>query len=234
MRKTVTRLLATAALVCCAATAQAIQYPNATFPIPPTIHELQHPLAVPHPINPDSVNLVRGVVTGFDPIETGFAIYFQEASGAPWTGIDVFTGGTANCPYEIGDLIEVSGKMQDFQGETEIEGLDAIQATRDLVITKISSSNPLPPYHVGTVSELKEVPFANPAAADSVREMWEGSRVRVNGPLRVGRISLTGGLVTFSSFLAVENGCAVGPCDSLFVDGSTLDQRVPAGRRARF
>jgi len=227
MRKTVTRLLATALFVCCAATAQATQFPNATFPIPCTIHELQHPLAVPHPINPDSVNLVRGIVTGFDPIETGFAIYIQEASGNGWTGLDIFTGGTANCPFALGDLLEISGKMQEFQSETEIEGLDAIQATRDLVITKISSGNPLPPYHIGTVGELKEVPFAAPAGSDSVREKWEGMLVRVNGPLRVARTSFTGGLVTFNSFLAVEDACAVGPCDSMFVDGSTLTNVLP-------
>ena len=233
MRMTVTRLLGTAMLLaCCAATAQATQYPNPTFPDTLSIHELQHPLAVPHPINPDTVNGIQGIVTGFDPLPTGYAIYVQSPSGNGWTGIDVFTGGTGNtCEFAIGDLVAIYGKMQEFQGESEIEGLDAIQATRDLVIRKISSGNPLPPYHVGTVSELREVPFANPAGSDSVREKWEGMLVRVEGPLRVVRTSLTAGLGTFNSFLVVDNTVcpsgSPGPCDSMMVDGSTLTNVFP-------
>src|SRR5262245_2626119 len=115
MTTTVRRLLVALVLLgCCPATAVAVQYPNPSFPDTLGLFHLQHPIAVPHPITPDTVSGIQGIITGFDPFPTGFAIYIQDASGNPWTGVDVFTGGISNCDFAIGDRVAVYGKLQEF------------------------------------------------------------------------------------------------------------------------
>jgi hypothetical protein len=206
--------------------------------------DIQDTLLAPHPRPqiPDTVRGVRGIVTGFDPIPTGFAFYIQnnrvETSGlqAGWTGIDVFSGSVnKKCiGLQIGDSVAVYGKLAQFGDGSEIEGLDNVQATDDLFVRVIQQNAGVPPYHLGTVAELKEIPFASPFGSDSTREKWEGSLVQVNGPLRVARRTPTvgsAGLGTNNSFLLVDNVVcptgSVGPCDSVFVDGNTLFQITP-------
>ncbi len=217
--------LAAAALMCSAGSAVAVQYPpgpGGTDLDTLTIRNLQDPSAVPHPAAPDTVWGVRGIITGFDPKPTGFAFYIQDATGNPWTGIDVFTGGTnyqTFFPLAIGDEVVTYGKKQEFAGETEIEGFDNSTSTNDIIIRKLSSGNPLPPFFVGTTTQLQELP------TNAFAEQWEGMLVRVNGPMVVRRTSLSGGSIgTNNSFLLVS---AAAPSDSLFIDGNTLTSYTP-------
>lgn len=218
-------LIAAAALLCCAGTAFAEQYPpgpGAAFPDTLTIINIQDPAAVPFPAVPDTVWGIRGIVTGFDPKPTGFAFYIQLPGGAPYTGIDVFTGGTnyqTGYPLAIGDLVTVSGKKQEFGGGTEIEGFDNSTSTDDIIVRKLSSGNPLPPFFVGTTTQLQELP------TNTFAEQYEGMLVRINGPLFVRRTSLSGGAIgTTNSFLLVSNSAT---SDTVFVDGNTLTTFAP-------
>lgn len=209
-----------------ATTASATQYPNATFPDTLTIINIQAAGAIPHPVVPDTVRGIGGIVTGFDPKPTGFGFYMQMSNGLPFSGIDVFTGSVNKGPgtpfnFQLGDSVVVYGKVQEFGGGSEIEGLDASQATDDIFCRLVSSGNPVPAFHVGTVSELQELPTNVPA------EQWEGMLVYLGGPLKVARVSTTGGLGTNNSFLLVDPTCPGPICDSVFVDGNTLTTYAP-------
>jgi FlgD Ig-like domain len=227
MRTKAALILAALSITCLAAAAHAVQYPNLTNPDTLTVAHIQNPALSPHPVNPDTVNGVGGIVTGFDIFPTGYAVYIQTSTGGPWTGIDLFTGGNSKktAPgftggLAIGDSVVSYGKVQDFQGETELEGLDAFQTTDDILIRKVSSGNPLPPFFSGTVNQLQELP-TNPNA-----EQWEGCLVRVTAPLRTVRNNNSGGNLGFRWAIVVDNvACppgSVGTCDSLFLDLSTL------------
>ena len=243
MKLSITRFLTATLMIGVIGSASAKQWPSAATP-PDTLTVFRIKtglnLVTPGgPAVPDTVWGVKGIVTAFDKNPTGFGFYIQDPSsnptnfGEPWTGVDVFSGGIAkNCQgVSVGDLVAVYGKCQAFQGLNELEGFDNVQATDDLIVRVISHGAIVPAPHVGLVSELKEVPQAAPAGADSVREKWEGMLVKVNGPLRVARNSLTGGLNTFSSYIVVDNvvcpESSSGPCDSMFVDGSTLTSIFP-------
>ncbi len=228
MRKLATRLLALALVAGFASLAGATQYPpgpGGACPDSLTIFQTQNLAAACHPATLDTVRGVGGIITGFDNFPTGFAFYMQTSGGAPWTGIDVFTGSTnkqAQLGLQLGDSVVVYGKMQEFQGETEIEGLDGSQSTDDCIVRKVSSGHAVPNFHVGTISELQELP-TNPNA-----EQWEGMLVKVRGPLRVVRTNVSGGNLGFRWMICVnDNACPIGTpaipgCDSLFVDLATL------------
>ena len=201
------------------------------YPDTLNIHDVQFGMAHPAPNYPawqDTVPGVGGIVTGMDAIPTGYGFYIQMNVGA-WTGIKVYTGGynykIAPFNVALGDSVVVYGRIQESQNGTEIEGLDGVASTNDLVVRKVSSGNGLPPAYGGTCSILKEN-WLNPNA-----EQWEGCLVGSGGPLRVARNSLTVGMGTFNSFLLVDNvACppgSIGPCDSLFVDGTTLTTFAP-------
>jgi hypothetical protein len=92
-------------------------------------------------------------------------------------------------------------------------------------VRRISTGNALPPFKRESVNFFREL-ATNPNA-----EQWECCLVRAvpaaaGTKLRVVRNSSTGGLDNSSAFLVVDNGIcpsgSVGPCDSMFVDGSTL------------
>lgn len=217
--------LAAAALLCTVGTATAEQYPpgpGGAFPDTLTIVNLQDPSAVPFPAVPDTIHGIRGIVTGFDPKPTGFAFYIQDATGNPWTGIDVFTGGTnyqTFFPLALGDEVVVYGKKQEFAGETELEGLDNSSSTNDIIVRKVSTGNPLPPFFVGTTTQLQELP------TNAFAEQWEGMLVRINGPMVVRRTSNSGGSIGgANAFLLVS---AAAPSDTVFIDGNTLTTFAP-------
>jgi hypothetical protein len=191
---------------------------------PITISQLQDPNTPPDPTPPDTLGPMAGIITGFDNFPTGFCFYLQSSQGGPWTGVDIFTGGTnqqAAMGLALGDSIVIEGRAQEYQGETEVTAKDGDFGT-NMVITKVSSGNPLPPIYVGTVAQLQELP-TNPLA-----EQWEGCLVRVNGPMRIVRTNVTGGLGTFRAALVVDdNVCPITTppgtiCDSMFIDLSTL------------
>ena len=84
-----------------AAAAHAVQYPpgpTGTCTDTLKVANVQNPGLACHPAIGDTCPGVGGIVTGFDKIPTGFAFYIQNnavgANSTPWTGIDVFTGGS--------------------------------------------------------------------------------------------------------------------------------------------
>jgi len=228
--------LAVVLAVCGASLAHAVQYPPGGPGCTPAlvcadtlvkVSFIQNPAAAPHPVAPDTVWGIGGIITGFDTFPTGFALYIQNSQGGPWTGVDVFTGGTNYVPnftpaLALGDSVMCYGRLDEFQGGGELRGFGPGAFDNPLVaVRRISQGNALPPWRRTTVHELYELP-TNLAA-----EQWEGCLVRVKDKMRVVRTSLDpGGIGTFSSMLAVDNvlcpNGSLGPCDSLFIDGSTL------------
>jgi hypothetical protein len=240
MRTTASRIFGALAVVLAvsgANLAQAVQYPPGGPGCTPAlvcadtlvnVSFIQNPAAAPHPVAPDTVWGIGGIITGFDTFPTGFAFYIQNSQGGPWTGVDVFTGGTNYVgsftpALALGDSVMCYGRLDEFQGGGELRGLDPSSAFNNplVAVRRISQGHALPPFRRTTVHELYELP-TNLAA-----EQWEGCLVRVKDKMRIVRTSESpGGIGTFSSMLAVDNTLcptgSLGPCDSLFIDGSTL------------
>lgn len=227
MRRTATLSIGVLLLALFAVPALATVYPpgpGGLCPGPQSVYTIQNPAAACHPVVGDTVLGVGGIITGIDAKPTGFAYYIQTAGGAPWTGIDFFIG-TNPVAYGLGDSIVVdSAQVAEYGGGSELTSPGGSFGVR-LFINRISTGNPLPPFHVGTCNELQEL------NTNTNAEQWEGMLVKINGPLRVARNSFTGGLGTSNSFLLVDNvvcpPSAIGPCDSVFVDGNTLTTYTP-------
>src|SRR4029077_18580881 len=135
MKRLVTSLLGSTLLLCFAAVAFAAivppKYPPGpayrTCPDTLTIFDTQQAdttIAPCHPARLDTVLGVRGIITGFDAKTPGFAIFFQNSQGGPYTGVQAFTGSfnyngpVAGTPtggnLALGDSIVVYGTMQEF------------------------------------------------------------------------------------------------------------------------
>lgn len=101
---------------------------------------------------------VEGIVTatGFD----GYAdnIYIQMPDGGMWSGIYVYISG--DTLLSQGDLVEVTGEVQEYYGLTELSWVQEINV--------ISSGNPLPEPLMVTTEDL------------SGNEAYEGVLVEVN------------------------------------------------------
>src|SRR5689334_4684173 len=224
MHKTLTRTLASLALVVgLTGVASATQYPNATCTDSVTIKSIQDATSACHPVAPDTVRGVGGIIIGFDPIATGFDAYIQKTGGGPFTGVDFFTHGvnTKAAPYNfaIGDSIVVEfAAVAEFQNATEVLAANNSFGAPNFIVRKVSSGNTLPPFFVGTTTQLKEL------SSNTFAEQYEGCLVRINGPLTVARTSLTGGLNTNNSFLVVS---ASAPSDSVFIEGNKLTTFAP-------
>lgn len=234
MKKLVTSILGASLLLCCASTVFAADTyppgpPYRSCPDTLTIFDIQQAdttIAPCHPAVLDNVYGIKGIIICFDPKPTGFSLNIQKSGGGPYSGVNVFTGSFnwAGAPFNLalGDSISVSGRAQEFpaaNGMTEIEGFDGIQGTNDIIISKITSGNPLP-LDIVTTTQLNWIP----AAAGAEGEKWEGGLVRIRGPLRVARAGGGAGLFT-NTFLLVKNS---GPLsDSVMVDGNTLTTFAP-------
>ena len=233
MRRSATLLTGVLLLTCLASTAMAQRYkyppgpPYRSCPDTLTIVDVQQPdtlIAPCHPATLDTVWGVKGTITGFDLRASSFAIYIQTNNSLGWNGINVFTGATnyAGSPYNlaIGDQIAVYGTTQEFpasNGETEIEGPDANQSTNDIIVRKISSGNPVPPFFVATTTQLRWIP-GNPG---NLGEQYEGTLVKIRGPLKVGRVGTgSGQLGLFNNNWLLYN--PANPADSVMIDGFTL------------
>lgn len=180
-----------------------------------------------HPATLDTVWGVRGVITGFDARTSAFGFYMQTAGGGDFKGVDVFTGATnynSSVPgtptggnLALGDLVVVYGTTQEFpasDGETEIEGPDTFQNTNDIIIRKLSSGNPIPPFKIGTTHDFNWIP----SSAGNLGEKNEGNLVRIKGPLRVAKIAGPG--LLGNNWLMVS--VAAPAPDSVMIDGFTL------------
>ena len=223
MSKMFTRFLAVAALMCTAGVASATQFPNATCPDSVTIRQIQDVTALCHPAVGDTVRGVGGIIIGFDPIATGFDAYIQTTGGGPFTGIDFFTHSvnTKVAPYNfaLGDSIVVEfAATAEFQNASEVLAANNNFGAPNFIVRKVSSGNPLPPFFVGTTTQLNEL------STNTLFEQYEGALVKINGPLTVARTSLTGGMGQNNAFLLVS---ASAPSDSVFVDGNKLTTYAP-------
>jgi len=238
--RTLTTLLTGILLVgFCATSAQAQRYkyppgpPYRSCPDSVSLFNVQQAdttLAPCHPATLDTVWGVRGIITAFDANASAFGFYIQNtyADGPHgWTGADIFTGATnykSSVPgtptggnLALGDSVVIYGTTQEFpasNGETEIEGPDAIQSTNDIIIRKIDGGNALPPFQVGTTADFNWVPAFSSVTA----EPWEGCLVKIAGPLKVARIQQGAG-VGFAGFLIVNPSS---PGDSMLINGVTL------------
>ena len=221
MSKMFTRFLAVAALLCVAGVASATQFPNATCPDSVTIQQIKSTNAC-KPALADTVAGVSGVIIGFDPIATGFDAFIQDPAGGPFSGIDFFTHSvnTKVAPYNfaIGDRIVVEfAKVDNFAGDEEIDAPNGSFGSPNFIVRKVSSGNALPPFFVGTTTQLNQLP------TNTFFEQYEGSLVKINGPLTVVRTSLTGGLGT-NSFLVISPSA---PSDTVFIQGNKLTVFAP-------
>jgi hypothetical protein len=224
MHKLFTRFLAVGMLLLgTAAVSSAAQFPNATCPDSVTIQQIQDVTALCHPAVGDTVRGIAGVITGFDPIATGFDLYFQDPLGGPFSGIDVFTHSVntkvAPFNYAIGDLVVVElMKTAEFQNSSEIFAINNSFASPNFIIRKVSSGNTLPPFFVGTTTQLQE------ASTNVTGEQYEQCLVKIVGPLTVVRTSVTGGLGQNNGFLVID---PLAPSDSVFIDGNKLTTYAP-------
>ena len=223
MHKLFTRFMAAAALICAAGVASAVQYPNATCTDSVTIRAIQDALQTCHPVAPDTVRGVGGIIIGFDPLSTGFDAYIQMSGGGIFSGIDFFTHSfnTKAAPYNlaVGDSIVVEfAAVAEFQNGTEVLAANNSFGAPNFIVRKVSSGNPLPAFFVGTTNQLRETP------TNTFAEQYEHCLVRINGPLTVVRTSLTGGLGANNGFLMVSPS---NTADSVFVDGNKLTTIAP-------
>jgi hypothetical protein len=231
-------LLALAMLLVAQSAAAFTHYPNATCPDTMSIFYLktnldlvgtckpQDQASVPSSAPGDTIYGVGGIVIGFDDIPTGFDMFIQTTGGGPNTGLDVFTHGQplhGAYGLNLGDsLIVEFGGVADFQGDKELEGPNNNFANPDIVLRKVSSGNPLPPFFVGTTTDLRELP-TNTTFAPYVSAL-----VHLNGPLHVARVSTptnTMGLASPSYGMLVVNDAA--PNDSVFIDLQKCLTMVP-------
>lgn len=200
--------------------AQARRYPpgpGGAFPDTLDIVNIQSATAVPTLAATDTVYGIGGIITGFDAKSSGYAFYIQASGGAQNTGLDIFTGSfnKAAAPYSlaIGDSVVCYGRVQVFQGEAELEGYDGVQGTDDCIVRRVSSGNSLPPFFLGSTTQLRERP------TNTTAEAYEGMLVRIHqsGPNTL-KVARTVGLGT-NAFLLVDSAA---PGDSVFIDGNTL------------
>jgi hypothetical protein len=246
MRKVFTRLLVPVLLLCTAGVASAANFPNATCPDSVTIQQIQDITAACHPAVGDTIGETRvnippdwrlppydnpfgaglgGIIIGFDPIATGFDTYIQNTPGGPWSGVDVFFHGrnpTASpFNFAIGDSIVVEWmRTGEFQFASQVLAPNNNFTAPNGIVRKVSSGNPLPPFFVGTSTQLNELP------TNTFAEQYEGCLVKIDASptLTVARTSLTGGLGQNNAFLIVDPAAI---SDSVFVDGNKLTTYPP-------
>ena len=139
----------------------------------------------------------RGVVTAISAgLTKGF--YLQDPAGdgdvATSDGILVFTGSLP--PVAIGDLVTVTGRVQEFLPRNTAAGTLATTELSGITdITTLSRGNPLPAPVVIGAGGLP-VPTADLVAANAFFERLEGMLVTVKSPLVVGPTDRFGEIFT--------------------------------------
>jgi len=169
----------------------------------------------------DTVLGVGGIITGFDENPTGFDIYVEMSGGGPTgklAGIDVFTHGTNfRAPYGFnrGDSIVVEyAVVANYFGDVELESPNNNFSSPNIILSKRSSGNPMPPFFHGNTTDFVETP------TNTVIAPYMSSLVTLDGPVRVAR---TAGLAT-GGMLVVRDAA---PSDSVFIDYAKLTSIVP-------
>ena len=176
----------------------------------------------------DTVIGVGGIFTAIDSIPTGFSFYLERTAppNTPWRGLDVFTGGTnmgSDAGLQLGDSVVVEfAKTATFGGGLELIYPNNNFGGPNIVFRKVSSGNPVPDIHFGTVHELNFLP-TNTAGA----RPWNGCLVGVSATMRVARhVGLGTSAIPTANCLVVDNVVcppgSLGPCDSLLIETATL------------
>jgi len=93
----------------------------------------------------NSVVTIQGIVTANQPTGSANRFYIQDATG----GVNVF-GSPQDCTIAVGDELEVTGTVAQFNGETEV----ASTGSQPLVINHLSTGNPLPPPVPETITDF--------------------------------------------------------------------------------
>lgn len=213
-------------------TAMAAQFPNATCPDTLSIVRLKTLLGTVDPCAPvtgagtapgDTVNGVGGIIIGFDTVPTGFDIFIQQTDGGPNSGIDVFTHGTNMKPlygFNIGDSIVVEyARVANFQGDIEVMSPNNNFSAPNIILSKRSSGNPLPPIFEGNSTDFRETP------TNTYFKPYVSALMKLNGPVRVARIIL-GNAPTFTPLAALVVS-DLAPSDSVYIDYIKLMNSAP-------
>jgi len=93
----------------------------------------------------NNVVTIQGIVTANQPTGGLNRFYLQDATG----GVNVF-GTPQDCTVAVGDELEVTGTVAQFNGETEV----ASTGSAPLVINHLSSGNPVPAPLVETITDF--------------------------------------------------------------------------------
>ena len=181
-----------------------------------TIYQIQDTTSVGHfPVgNAVDTVIVSGILTGADTRPTGFGFYIQDAAGGDYSGVLVFTGGAnsfSDSGYARGDIIEATGRVTEFSGETEIISRTGNAFGAPPVMVKTGSTAVPAPIVISNYGDIAAF------AAYQIAERYEGVFVRVNGA-KTARGSNFG---QTNQWLMVDNA-VVNPLDSVRVDGQTL------------
>ena len=142
-----------------------------------TIYQIQDTTSVGHVVegSTDTVT-TTGVISGADTRPTGFGFYIQDQAGGNFSGVLVFTGGAnvfADSGYARGDLITVTGRIIEFNGETEVvhnsgNGFNGVPVTTKIGTAAIPA--PIAIANYGLIAETAAYAFA---------ERYEGVMVSI-------------------------------------------------------
>jgi hypothetical protein len=212
-----------------------VTYPNPTCPDSLTIFGLKTHLSGAGACDPqvgvaagaagDTILGIGGIITGFDENPTGFDVYIEMSGGGPqagkYAGLDVFTHGTnMRAPYGLnrGDSIVVEfSRVAIFQGAVEVFSPNSNFSSPNIILRKVNSGNPLPPFVVGNTTDFVETP------TNTFFEPYINSLVTLTGPVRVARKEgLNNG--TARAMIVVRDAA---PSDSVFIDYGKLTAIVP-------
>ena len=141
------------------------------MPISQAIEDLDNDLIPDHL---GEIVTVQGVVFSPNYQSTNSSFYIDDGTA----GVNFFLGGTA-LTLNLGDLIELTGEVSQFNGLTELQPADASG------VTVLSSGNPLPDYQVLTLAQY----LADP-------EAYEGRLVAFEALTMVGGTWPAGGSAT--------------------------------------
>ncbi|MGB3975376.1 MAG: hypothetical protein WBM02_01020 [bacterium] len=113
-------------------------------PVPVSIYDIQY-TTDPSGDSPykDIYVITTGIVTA---AKAGFNTIFIQDGAGPWNGIQVY--GVSGSDYVEGDEVEITGKVTEYFGMTEINPVTDI----DL----LSQGNPLPAFAVITTNEVNQ------------------------------------------------------------------------------
>jgi hypothetical protein len=202
-------------LACLASNAPAVQRTV-------TIYQIQDTTLAGHVVegSTDTVT-TTGIITGVDSKPSGLGYYIQDAAGGAFSGVLVFTGGQAqfaDSGLALGDVVQVTGRITEFGGETEIISRSGSAFTGVPVVQKLSSGALPSPSTLAQFGNIAQT------ASYNIAERWEGVFVQLPDTGRCARspilLPAPPGVIA-NQFLIVDSD-QVSPTDSVRVNGETL------------